>query len=253
MELTMKEKQNLTKVTAVRYQRSGKKAQGVILDEFTASTGYNRKYAIHLLANEGKRRYAKISGKTVILKVDHSKKTKRVYKKQYDQSVKEKLTLIWKKFDWQCGKLLAPFLKTNVDTLRLSPKFALDDDVAQKLKEISPATIDRLLSKTKKALKVRGTSGTKPTRMLHHLIPTQTWLECAKMPPGYTQIDLVQHDGGNPAGEFCYTLTMTDMALGWTIHFALKNKAAAWVVASLETALKLHPMGLKGIHSDNAP
>jgi transposase InsO family protein len=44
---------------------------------------------------------------------------------------------------------------------------------------------------------------------------------------------------------------MTDMALGRTIHFALKNKAAVWVVASLETALKLHPMGLKGIHSDN--
>jgi hypothetical protein len=31
-------------------------------------------------------------------------------------------------------------------------------------------------------------------------------------------IDLVRYDGGNPAGEFCYTLTMTDPAAGCTVH-----------------------------------
>lgn len=33
--------------------------------------------------------------------------------------------------------------------------------------------------------------------------------------PGYVGIDLVSHDGGNPRGEFCFTLAVTDIATGW--------------------------------------
>jgi hypothetical protein len=79
-------------------------------------------------------------------------------------------------------------------------------------------------------MKLRGTSGTKPVRLLHRAIPIVTWLQYAAMPSGFFQIDLVQHDGGNPSGEFCYTLTMTDVKTGWTIHFALLNKASTWVL-----------------------
>jgi len=75
-------------------------------------------------------------------------------------------------------------------------------------------------------------------------------MECAKKPAGYFQIDLARHDGGNSSGEFCCTLTMTDVKTGRTVHFALRNKAAVWVTKALETASKLLPMGLKGIHSD---
>jgi hypothetical protein len=126
----------------------------------------------------------------------------------------------------------------------------MSDTVAGKLKTISPRTIDRLLHKPKQRMKIRGTSGTKPVRLLHRAIPIVTWFQYAAMPSGFFQIDLVQHDGGNPSGEFCYTLTMTDVKTGWTVHFALLNKAAAWVIQALDTARSLLPMGLKGIHSD---
>jgi hypothetical protein len=126
----------------------------------------------------------------------------------------------------------------------------MPDAVALKLKKISPRTIDRLLHKTKQEMKIRGTSGTKPVRLLHRAIPILTWMDYAKKPTGFFQIDLVQHDGGNPAGEFCFTLTMTDVKTGWTIHFALRNKAATWVTQALDKAFALLPMGLKGIHSD---
>jgi hypothetical protein len=43
------------------------------------------------------------------------------------------------------------------------------------------------------------------------------------------EIDLVGHEGGNSAGEFCFTLTVTDIATGWTINRSVKNKAAIWV------------------------
>jgi hypothetical protein len=43
---------------------------------------------------------------------------------------------------------------------------------------------------------------------------------------------------------------MTDVKTGWTVHFALMNKAATWVVQALDKAFTALPMGLKGIHSD---
>jgi len=65
------------------------------------------------------------------------------------------------------------------------------------------------------------------------------------------QIDLVQHDGGNPSGEFCYTLTITEVKNAWTVHYALKNKAFAWVYHALNDACLQLPLPVRVLHSDN--
>jgi len=44
----MKERKAITAEVAGRYQRETKKKKGLILNEFTALTGYNRSYASHL-------------------------------------------------------------------------------------------------------------------------------------------------------------------------------------------------------------
>ena len=54
MELTLKDKQKLTAVTARKYRSAKKSEKTKILFTFIEQTGYNRKYAIHILANEGK-------------------------------------------------------------------------------------------------------------------------------------------------------------------------------------------------------
>ena len=51
MGLDMKTKKKLTEETTKRYCTTGRKQKIKIIDEFTATTGYNRKYAIHLLKN----------------------------------------------------------------------------------------------------------------------------------------------------------------------------------------------------------
>ena len=51
MGLDMKTKKKLTEKTAKRYCTASKKNKTKILDEFIATTGYNRKYAIHVLKN----------------------------------------------------------------------------------------------------------------------------------------------------------------------------------------------------------
>jgi hypothetical protein len=110
--------------------------------------------------------------------------------------------------------------------------------------------VERLLAGHKKKLKIRGTAGTKAGPPLKKRVTILTHFECAKEGPGFFQIDLVQHDGGNPSGEFCYTLTMTDVASGWTVHYPLRNKAHKWVIESLEHFCASSPFPLRAIHSD---
>jgi hypothetical protein len=65
------------------------------------------------------------------------------------------------------------------------------------------------------------------------------------------EIDLVGHEGGNAVEEHAYTLTVTDIATGWTENRSVRNKAQKWVVAALEDISKAMPFPLLGIDSDN--
>ncbi len=65
------------------------------------------------------------------------------------------------------------------------------------------------------------------------------------------EIDLVGHEGGDPRGDFCQTLTVTDIATGWTENRAVKNKAQKWVFAALAEITAGFPFPIRGIDSDN--
>jgi hypothetical protein len=251
MEFTMTEKKKIAAQSAPRYRKAGKREKSQILDEYLAlSGGISRKYAIFKLNRIGKTHPRLLDGQTVTVETVEKIRKKRTCLPYYDAPVAVMLELLWTNFNYPCGKLFAPFLRLNLDLIRLSGKYRMSEAVANKLKKISPRTIDRLLHKPKQRMKIRGTSGTKPVRLLHRAIPILTWLQYAQKPSGFFQIDLVQHDGGNPSGEFCYTLTMTDVKTGWTIHSALLNKASTWVLQALDRARTMLPMGLKGVHSD---
>jgi hypothetical protein len=65
------------------------------------------------------------------------------------------------------------------------------------------------------------------------------------------EIDLVGHEGGTAAGEFCFTLTVTDIATGWTINQSVRNKAQRWVFQALTYVSAQFPFPIRGIDSDN--
>ncbi len=69
--------------------------------------------------------------------------------------------------------------------------------------------------------------------------------------PGFVEIDLVGHEGGNALGEHWYTLTVTDIATGWTENRSVPNKARKWVSSALEQIATIMPFPLLGIDSDN--
>ena len=73
-------KHKITAVTAKRYRTVDRKGKTTILDEFTAITGYNRKYTLYILAHWDSTRTTVLDGKTVrpkAAKPKHKTETRR--------------------------------------------------------------------------------------------------------------------------------------------------------------------------------
>ena len=135
-------------------------------------------------------------------------------------------------------KSLGPMLPM----LRRDTALELTDVGAGLLVRMSAATIDRRLAPERAKMMSRGRSHTKPGILLKSQIPIRTWADWDDAVPGFVEIDLVGHEGGNSSGQFCYTLTVTDIATGCTVNRFIRNKASRWVVAALEHVTSVFPV-----------
>jgi IS30 family transposase len=116
---------------------------------------------------------------------------------------------------------------------------------------MSPATIDRRLAEDPRQLQVKGRCHTKPGSLLKSQIPMRTWADWDENVPGFVEVDLVGHEGGDNNGDFAHSLTLTDIATGWTEVRTVRTKAARHVVAALLQVQVALPFALLGIDSDN--
>lgn len=248
MKLTVKEKQKATRITAARYQKTSKKKKGTILDEFIALTGYDRCYASYLLKNHGRKVWI---NKKVIVVGDIRKKHKRQRQRTYGEDVLKPLKQIWVIMDCICGKRLRPLLKELLAVLQKHKELKVTGEIKKKLLRISASTIDRILKAERKKYEIKGRSLTKPGTLMKHQIPIRTFSEWDEQKPGFVEIDLVGHEGGNPRGDFIQTLNVTDVFTGWTEMQAVKNKAQIWVFEALKDVRMRLPFDLLGIDSDN--
>ncbi len=252
MELNMQERKKLSKKIATRYRKATKKGKGKILDEFVSYTGYNRNYAAHVLCNEGRSTYVRIKNKPIRLKAKQSCiRNCGGRPKVYDETVIEKLKEIWEFLDYPCGKLFQPMLHSMMSFLESDGAFALDTIVVEKLLKISASTIDRSLKDEKKKLELRGKSLTKSGSLLKNQIPIRVFFSWDEMKVGFFELDTVSHCGPDSSGEFCQTLTVTDVYSGWTETRALKNKAHRWVKERIIEVKESLAFELLGIDSDN--
>ncbi len=69
--------------------------------------------------------------------------------------------------------------------------------------------------------------------------------------PGFVEIDLVGHEGGNAIGDHACTLTVTDIATGWTENRSVQNKAQKCLFAALLEIRSVFPFPILGVDSDN--
>jgi hypothetical protein len=247
MRLTMQQRRAVVGKTAGRYQRSRKKEKGLILDELVELTEYSRAYARRVLRQHGKRMLLDKRSLVVDVRVRSQRRRARVY----DEKVVIALIKIWKVMDYICGKRLQPALPELVTVLERHNELHCDPVTKAKLLRISAATIDRLLRAERRKYEVRGRAHTKPGTLLKHQIPIRTFAEWDEQQPGFAEVDLVGHDGGMAAGDYCQTLDLTDVATTWTETMAVRNKAQARVFEALQKVRKNLPFPLLGLDSDN--
>jgi hypothetical protein len=159
------------------------------------------------------------------------------------------LKRIWFASDQMCSKKLKaaiplwlPFYET-VD-------IALSPETQEKLLAISVSTIDRVLKPVRLAYGRKGLSGTRPGTLLKNQIPIRTdFWDISQS--GFMEADTVAHCGNSLAGDFVWSITMTDILTTWTENRATWNKGAEGVRDQIKDVEVSLPFDLQGFDCDN--
>jgi len=217
----------------VRYRRSGQSAKGRILDEFCSVCGYNRKYAIRLLNRRS-------SGP----------KRRRGRRSPYatEPGFMDALQRIWAATDFMCSSRLKASIPLWLPFY--SESFGPPPPrVCSLLLTVSRATLDRLLGPLRQRYG-RGRCGTKPGTMLRSQIAIRSGtLDISK--PGFVEADTVAHCGTSLAGDFVWSLILTDIHTAWTESRAVWNKGSTDVVTQTRNIEQCLPFQLLGFDCDN--
>lgn len=227
-------------VSAVTEQyRSAKRAEkGRILDALCATTGWHRKHAMRAL-----RRRTTVGPS----KVEKPQERKR----RYGTTIKDAMTALWEASDRVCGKRLKVMVPTLLPALEQHGRLRLGQADRDRVLAISAATIDRLLVDVKIAA-----SGGRRRRAgfysaIRREVPIRTFNDWNSPVPGFCEVDMVAHGGTSVAGSFIQTLTMVDIATGWTECLPLLTREGSLVVEAINRAQSLFPWLLRGVDFDN--
>jgi hypothetical protein len=235
MGVRQQSKHELAAALQGRYLRASRQEKGRILDEFVAATGYHRKRAIRLLRHGPPPVRRGHGGRPRVC----------------SPLVVGALRQCAEASDWLCGKRLAPFLAELVPALEAEGVLRVTPAVRTALLGLSAATIDRRLRPFRLARQPHGQATTKPGTLLKQQIPVHTYTPWDEQRLGFVEVDLVAHCGLSTDGQYLNTLTVTDVATGWTEGVGVAGKGQASVCGALQAVRERLPFPLLGIDSDN--
>lgn len=162
------------------------------------------------------------------------------------------LKKVWEIGNKVCGELLYPMISEYILQCKKYDEWEFSDEVEEKLKIISEATVKRKtveFYKKDTSIFRKGVSTTKSSS-IKVLIPikTDSWFD-SKIGDG--QLDTVVHCGDSLSGEMAYTLNFTDYKTYWIGLRAQMGKGQFITVTSLiyikDNQL---PFGMLSIHPD---
>src|SRR5690348_14682143 len=219
---------------APQYREASPSQKRTLLDAFVATTGYHRIYARWLLNHAEE------------VQQTHGRSQLRTY----GPDVQHALFLAWHAANRICAKRLIPFLPTLLEALEPHEHLQISEECRKQLLAMSAATADRLLSSQRKQSQ-HGLSTTRAGTLLKQQIPIRTFQEWNEARPGFLEADLVAHCGAEIEGGYLYTLTLTDVATGWTECLPLLYRSQETVLAALQQARLLFPFPILGIDTDS--
>ncbi|WP_223849656.1 DDE-type integrase/transposase/recombinase [Bifidobacterium vespertilionis] len=222
------------------YMKASKKDKGRILDEMCSVLKIGRSTARRRLAEAG----------TQPRELPAARKTRP---KRYSEQSRELLVRVWMMMDMPCAKYLKQMLSLWLPALRAHGELSEYDGFAfNELMAMSPATMDRYLKRTRDAAKPKGLAGTRPAgELVRNSITIRKASDELDGLPGNVEADTVAHCGPSLKGEFCRTLTVVDIATGWTENASCRNNAFAnfsRAQALIEARL---PLRIRSYDSDN--
>ena len=211
-----------------RYLQASKEEKGLILREFCEVCEYHRKHAIRLLNRR---------------KTGPTKRPRRktLYR---SRELLAALKRIWLATDQMCSKKLVVAIPLWLPFYERTQE-KLSDETMNQLLSISAATVDRLPAPTRARTRLKGRCATKPGNLLRNQIPIRThnW-DISR--PGFVEADTVAHCGNSLAGNFIWSLTLTDINTGWTECRATWNNGATGVVMQIKNIEADLPFELQG-------
>jgi hypothetical protein len=235
--ISMGARREVLAVVAKRYRAAGRREKGRMLDELCATTGWHRKHAVRALCASGRG----------VPTGEPSVRRRRI---KYE-AIRDALTALWEASDRVCGKRLVVMIPTLLPSLERHGRLQLGESERAMVLSVSAATIDRLLGDVKVAA-----AGGRRRRVgfysaIRREVPIRTFNDWEDPPPGFCEIDMVAHGGTSVAGSFIQTLTMVDVATGWTECIPLIARDGGLVVEAIKRAQSLFPWLLRGADFDN--
>ncbi|EOG3065190.1 ISNCY family transposase, partial [Salmonella enterica] len=125
---------------------------------------------------------------------------------------------------------------------------SLNPALREQLLKVSASSIDRLLKEA------HTTAGKKRNRTVNRVsksIPVRMFTGHERHSPGFMEMDLVAHCGRHLSGTFLWTLSLTDIASGWTECVALPARNAELIIRAVDKVQKSLPFPLPGLDVDN--
>lgn len=220
-------KREYTRVLWLRYQNANKRQKTWILNEFCQVAELSRKYAIRLMH-----------------RVPTHFKKRPGRKRRYSKHAEFHLRKLWMLAKQVNAKKLKALMS---DWL---PQYVASAAVKAELLAMSASTMDRYLAPFRVTVARRRRSGTRPGRLLKHVIPIKPF-ERSIDRPGHLEADTVAHCGGRLMGDFIWTVTVTDIYSGWTECQAIWNKGAGGVLEALRDIEERLPFPILSFHTDN--
>lgn len=234
-QMSIQSRKEYLKQQKARYLKADKNTKSIMLSEFCQNSGYNKKYAIRILAS------------------GHCYPPKSINRKihfTYTNNDIFWLKKVWEIMDYSCGQRLAPQMPEIISKLVQFKELEMPVEVREKLKYISPSTIDSRLKGYRTELRRTINSTTKPGSLIKKQIPIRT-ISWDEKRIGCCELDTVAHCGDNAAGEFIVSLDLTDILTGWTETEAVMGKAQARIIAALDNIKNRLPFPLLAIDPDN--